>query len=229
MSIDSARRLIESLAPRACPVPWRDALIHDEARWFLAAVEQRVIEFSNCSTGCPRLAKWGAAGPDHFTTPSGHSRHLYSNPTADVAWLNREYIPHIAAYARAVLDLGYVTMDRSFSLYRMFSRDLIHRHRGQSYETDAEFLDAEGRIALQIEAKRSAVETDRLVAAISSARHLRDLPPKAVKEIEYVLDLSPRKLWVVGPGSIDPAPYVFDVHVDGFDATFTPGELSLDR
>ena len=33
---------------------------------------------------------------------------------------------------------------------------------------------------------------------------LAELPMGTVKEIEYVLDLAPRFLWVVGPGSVDP-------------------------
>jgi hypothetical protein len=39
-----------------------------------------------------------------------------------------------------------------------------------------------------------------------------------VKEIEYVLELRPSFLWVVGPGSIDPARHVFAVSVDGLNA-----------
>lgn len=48
------------------------------------------------------------------------------------------------------------------------------------------------------------------------------MPANLAKEIEYVLDLAPRYLWVVGPGSIDPAHYVFAVEVDGLNAVFSP-------
>lgn len=103
--------------------------------------------------------------------------------------------------------------------------DLVHRRQGGSLETDAEFYNSDGTVALQVEAKKSPREVARLVAAIGSAHRLSELPPKVCKEIEYVLDLSPEQLWVVGPGSIDPAIHVFDVHVDGLDATFTPSKL----
>jgi hypothetical protein len=97
--------------------------------------------------------------------------------------------------------------------------------RARVYETDAEFYNADGTIALQVEAKKSPRDVATLVAAIKSAHRLSELTPKACKEVEYVLDLAPDQLWVVGPGSIDPALHVFDVQVDGFDATFTPSVL----
>jgi hypothetical protein len=44
--------------------------------------------------------------------------------------------------------------------------------------------------------------------------------PIALKELEYVLDLAPRYLWIVGPGSVDPPTHVFHVTVDGQNARF---------
>jgi len=32
---------------------------------------------------------------------------------------------------------------------------------------------------------------------------------------------APRYLWIVGPGSVNPAPHVYAVEVDGLEATFT--------
>ncbi|MGH8923842.1 MAG: hypothetical protein ACRDWA_04240 [Acidimicrobiia bacterium] len=49
---------------------------------------------------------------------------------------------------------------------------------------------------------------------------LRRLPQPAVKEVEYVLDLAPRYLWLVGPGTVDPPVQVFRVEVDDMNAHF---------
>ena len=54
----------------------------------------------------PGFKKWDATDPDHFDTPSGRPRHLFSKPIGPQAWLNREYVPHIAAYAKAVIGHG---------------------------------------------------------------------------------------------------------------------------
>lgn len=134
---------------------------------------------------------------------------------------NREYVPHIAAYAFA-LARGYDATRSTFSLYRKFSRDLIAKRAGTTYETDAEFYDRDGAIHLQIEAKASPAQTARLAAAIERHGSLAELPTTAAKEIEYVLDVSPRYLWVVGPGSIEPPAHVYEVRVDGLNAVFEP-------
>lgn len=192
----------------------------DEARWFLAGTDAGLWNFTRCPDECPRARRWGTPGPDHFTTPAGAARHLFSNPTATAAGLNREYVPHLAAYARAILEFGHDPTHASLSRYRVFSRDLLSKREGGSYETDAEFHDARGHLLLQLEAKADRRQTERLAQQIRS-RRLADLPEKQAKEIEYVLDLAPRLLWVAGPASIDPATHVFAVHVDGLDATFT--------
>ncbi len=112
--------------------------------------------------------------------------------------------------------------NRAFTRCRKVTRDLISKYAGQSYETDAEFYD-DARIHLQIEAKASTQQTEKLARGDRArAGSLAELPIGTVKEIEYVLDLSPRFLWVVGPGSVDPATHVFKVSVDGLNAKFEP-------
>ncbi len=221
---EDALRLIESLAPMGPPVTVRDPLVEDECRWFLEGVNHGIVRFRGCPRDCFRARKWGVGGPDHFDTPSGKARHLFSRPAPEAAWLNREYVPHLAAYARAVVAFGYDRSRSSFSLYRKFSRDLIVKRAGHSYETDAEFYDADGRIHLQIEAKATPGATARLVNEIEWAGTLDQLPAGIIKEIEYVLDLRPRFLWVVGPGGVDPASYVYAVEASERNATFTPLE-----
>jgi hypothetical protein len=218
---DAALALIGSLAPQGRPFPVRVPFEPDECHWFIRGVEAGVVQFEDCPEDCFRLRKWGISGPDHFRTPAGKPRHLFSTPGADPAWLNREYVPHIAAYAYAILNCGYSAMPRSFSRYRTFSRDLITKSLGQSYETDAEFYDESGEVYLQIEAKASPTQTNSLAAAIRSHGQLSELPGKLAKEIEYVLDIQPHYLWVVGPGAIDPPAHVFQVSVEGLNATFT--------
>jgi hypothetical protein len=221
-SITEATRLVESLAPGGYPFRIRVPLVEDECRWFLRAVDDEVIRFRECDPACFRFRKWHTPGPDHFDTPSGKPRHLFSKPIGPQAWLNREYVPHIAAYARAVVGLGYAVEHSSFSFYRKFTRDLISKRAGQGYETDAEFYDAHARIHLQIEAKASTQQTKKLAGEMAHAASLAELPAGTVKEIEYVLDLAPRFLWVVGPGSVDPAVHMFAVTVDGLNARFDP-------
>ena len=218
--ISSAQCLLQSLVPHQAPLVIRDALAADECRWLLVAVERGLVTFTDCPPGCPRLAKRGASGPDHFVTPTGAARHMFSGPDKAQPDLNREYVPHIGAWARAVYDFGYEPTSTRFSFYRAYSRDLLTKKRGGSYETDVECYDADQRLVLQIEAKKDQRQVDVLAAQMHRAGYLGALPPGSAKEIEYVLDLEPRYLWIVGPGSVDPATHVFAVRVEGLDAAF---------
>ncbi len=76
------------------------------------------MSFVECPSGCFRAKKWGKAGPDHFDTPAGKPRHLFSKPVAPEASLNREYVPHIVAYAYLILGEEYDRSASSFSRYR---------------------------------------------------------------------------------------------------------------
>lgn len=172
-AIAAATTLIESLAPRGAPVPIRTALLADECRWFLRSVQAGIVEFDACTAAYFRFKKWGS-GPDHFLTPAEKPRHLFSKPDDQQAWLNREYVPHIAAYAKAILHHGYDRDRSSFSRYRAFSRDLIIKKAGGNYETDAEFYGHDETLLLQIEAKASERQTQALARAIDTHGSLRD-------------------------------------------------------
>ena len=213
--------VLRRLAPGGRYRPIRPPLEEDECHWFNRAVEDGVVLFGDCRAGCSRLARRRISGPDEFTTPADKLRHLFSLSGDGEVWLNREYVPHIAAYSRAILDYGYDRARSSFSLYRTYRRDLVVKKAGGWYETDAEFYDEDG-IHLHIEAKARREQVARIVRAIERVSELRALPPAVVKEIEYVLDLGPRYLWVVGPGSIEPAAYVYRVDVENQNAYFTP-------
>lgn len=218
--IERAQDLIRSLAPAGQALVIRVPLQADESEWFSRAVDEGLIAFGQCPTDCFRYKKWNVPGPDHFVTPAGKPRHLYSRPVGEVGWLSREYVPHIAAYARAVIGHGYDPGLSSFSRYRSYSRDLITKRQGATYETDTEFYDSAREIFLHVEAKASGPQTDNLARQVREYGELSQLPLAAAKEIEYVLDLAPKHLWIVGPGSVDPSRHVFAVTVDGNQAKF---------
>lgn len=159
-------------------------------------------------------------GPDEFTTPSQKLCHLYSAPGSEKLRLNREYVTHIAAYGYAILRAGYRAEHSAFSRIRLFSRDLISKRKGQWYETDAEFYGADDQLYLHIEVKSRPGQIDRIAAQLDGVEELRRLPFDTFKELEYVLDLAPRYLWIVGPGTVDPPANVFQVTVDGLDVRF---------
>lgn len=211
--------LLDALSPGGRPYAFMPALEDDEVAWFRRAVDSGVTTFHAGVPRCPRRRRWKVSGVDEFTTPSGEPRHLFSFPP-DRPRLNREYIPHIAAWAKAILDAGYDPRRAAFSRYRAFAQDAITKTAGTGYETDSEFYAPDGSIWLHLEAKRDGRQVDAIAAQLDAARDLRELPLTTVKEIEYVLELRPRYLWVVGPGSIDPPRHVFSVAVDGLSARF---------
>jgi hypothetical protein len=195
----------------------------DERRWFQAGVEQGVFQFKTCIQSCPRLKEWKFSGSDEFITPSGGTRHLFNfqrNPE-NTCFLGREYIPHIAAVSRLIIEKNCDRTRYSFSSYQSFGRDLYSKKLGGSYETDAEFYDASNSLFLHLEAKKSRDDTEALARDIGSDTEFGAMKERHRKELEYVLDLVPRYLWLVGPGLIDPEEFVYEVQVDGLNATFT--------
>lgn len=219
--VAQAFAVLQRLAPGGRSFEVRSPIEPDEATWFNRALAEGLVAFRECDVACPRFKKWGVAGPDEFLTPAGARRHLFSSPHAPVAWLNREYVPHIAAYARAILEFGYDRASSAFSLYRRFGRDLVSKRAGGNYETDVEFCRPDGTVVLHVEVKAERRQVERIAAEIDRVGHLDALPAKIAKEIEYVLDLEPRIFWLVGPGSVEPARHVFAVDVAGLDARFT--------
>ena len=209
--VESATRLIESLTPPAhASAPIHVPLERDECEWFLRGVEHGLVEFRECPPDCVRFGEWGVVGPDHFDTPAGAPRHLFAQPVGDDASFNREYVPSSQGWRTQCSKAGYDRDHCSFPRSRMF-------------EAETEFYESRGGIDLQIEAKASASETAALAAAIEMHGTLTSLPRSAVKEIEYVLDLTPRYLWIVGPGSVDPPDFVYQVARRGrLNAAFTP-------
>jgi hypothetical protein len=218
---DRVLALLDRRVPDHRPFPIMPPLEPDESAWFVRAVDDGLVRFGECDERCPRRRRWGYVGHDEFMTPDQGRRHLFSLPPTKPR-LNREYVPHIAAYAMAVLHHGYRAERSSFSRYRSFERDAITRTVGTGYETDGEFYASDGAIHLLLEAKGNGRQVAAIAEQLERARDLAELPVAVVKEVEYVVELRPRCLWVVGPGSIDPPRHVFAVRVDGRRAAFEP-------
>jgi hypothetical protein len=221
--IEWTLQYLSKICPRSEKLVIKDDFLEDESHWFRAAIENHVVTVRNCVPTCPRLKKRMESGPDEFVANNGNGsiRHLFSlttppNPTS----FNREYLPHIAAYARLILGFGYDIHKSSFSFYRSFTKDLLYKKKGGSYETDAEFYDSNGKLYLHVEVKSTPSETEKLVEGLNRTGSLSGIGAQHAKELEYVLDLRPTYLWVVGPGSVEPEKYVYKVSVDGLNANF---------
>lgn len=222
MTTDASTRvmdLLDGAGPRPGSYFVKPALEQDESEWFLRTLDAGLIVLGECQVTCPRRRKYGVSARDEFLTPSGQHRHLFSFPF-DRPRLNREYVPHIAAWGRAIIGGGYSAERASFSRYRAFRRDAITKSAGTGYETDGEFDAPDGSLWLHLEVKRDSRSVEAITSQIDRARDLAKLPRDTIKEIEYVLDLAPKYLWIVGPGTVDPPRHVFAVDVTGKTARF---------
>ena len=219
-AVDRTMQFIQMLMGQDEAESLREPLRPDEAVWFMRALDTEMLVVRPCVDSCPRRKKTGFVGSDEFVVGESGLRHLVSRSRTGELTLNREYIPHIAAWARAVADLGYDSAVTQFSRYRSYGRDLVTKRAGGSTRPMSSSGMPAGELALHVEAKAQAREVDRMAAALDDVDRLGDLPVKIVKEVEYVLDLKPQYLWIVGPGTVDPAAHVYRVTVDDLDATF---------
>ena len=194
----------------------------DESRWYQLGVENEVFRFGQCVNECGRLRKWKRTGGDEFITPDGQSRHMFGFSKDDdkTCFLGREHVPHIAAVSRLIVEKGYDPKRYSFSRYRFYSRDLVSKKKGGRFETDAEFFGPGEAIFLQVEAKKTRSDVERMAAQIGTRKEFGALPENCKKELEYVLDLRPRYLWLVAPGLIEPEQFVYEVDIDDNNARF---------
>ncbi len=216
------RARLTALAPGSPRPKQRETpFLADECRWFLAGEAAGLFRFQECPIGCRRRKAQKVAGPDEFLNHCGQARHLYSAPHGPGLRLNREYIPHIAAHSRAVLDLGYPREGATFSEYRRFQHDTLAKRLGTTYELDSLFRTGDGTPLLHLEVKAWPHQVTRIAGAIDATRELQALPLDIAKEVAYVLDLTPRYLWLAGPGTIDPEAHVWHVAIEGHNARFT--------
>lgn len=212
------------LFPAGRRLAFRDPLLKDEALWFRRAIEEGVIVVRSCSAKCKANTDPEHPRRDEFIVPhqSDRIRHLLTFESEGGVTVSREYVPHIAAYARAILGLGYPRERSSFSRYRQFGEATAKRTGKAGCETDAEFYGVDGEsVYLHVEAKRDTAQVDKIAQDIRRVGTLGRLPQNAAKELDYVLDIAPRYLWLVGPGTVDPERYVYEVSVSGDDASFS--------
>jgi hypothetical protein len=143
--------------------------------------------------------------------------------------MNREYIPHIAAVARAIIHFGFSRGRYAFSLHRKFRRDCVTKKANQAYESDAEFYAMDGSVELHVEAKKTSDEVSHIANTIEKCATFTQLQLACKKELEYVLDLAPKHLWLVAPGCIDTERYVYAVRLQGSQVEFRqiPGLATL--
>lgn len=124
--------------------------------------------------------------------------------------------------AARVLDFGYRAEDSMPSHYGRYRRDLVTRRAGGSYEIDVCFPSAgDEQPLLLVEAKAEPRDIARWALAIDAGATATELIAVGFKEVEYVLELAPRHVWLVGPGTVDPARHVWAVMVDRLDVHFT--------
>jgi hypothetical protein len=207
--IEWVRALLAKIVPRKDPLVVRTKLEEDECHWFRMAIEHDIIRIQPCTPHCGRNQELGTQRIDEFIVPhqAENRRHLFE--LKHPACLCREYIPHIAAYAKAVLHNNYPLKSSSFSRYQMFNKDVLTKKKGQSFETDAEFHMQDCTVFLLIEAKSSRSEVDKVVKSITNPQNQAPL-----KEYENILALHPKWLWFVGPGTVDPAIHIFMVIIN---------------
>ena len=219
-NVEWTREFLRNIAPRGAACSLVPPLEADESRWFREAIEHCVFSVGECRSDCPRRRRHNEVTQDEFLTPTGQHRHLFSISKRYPVRMNREYVPHIAAVARAIIHFGFPAERYALSFHRRFQRDCVTKKAGQSYESDAEFYAADGSVDLHVEAKKTLEEVRYIANTIQGCGTFTDLPVDCKKELEYVLDLSPKHLWLVAPGCIEPERYVYAVRVQGSQVEF---------
>jgi hypothetical protein len=209
----AAEGLVQALTPTGCIVPIPEPLAIDESRWFVFAADKGLITFSPCHEPVSR--------GDHFTTGTDDPHHLFAQVDGCHAVLRREYVPAIAAYARAVLDDGYHQDGAVLLAERPTARRLVQRSTPSHVHTHAIFPARDGGVHLQIEAKSDRQLVRRIASSLDAHRRLGALRADLAHELESVTVVRPRFLWLVGPNSIEPAAHVFRVTAAGDDLAFT--------
>jgi hypothetical protein len=157
----AAESLVRALAPSGHEVPIPEPLALDESRWLVLAVDKGLLEFTPCTSTCPSASGATSSARDHFETGSDDPHHLFARAGQPRFALHREYLPAIAAYARAVLDLGYDTRGSVLLGRRPRHRRLVNRFTVDDVPTDGEFRDSDGSVQLQILAKSDRQLTRR--------------------------------------------------------------------
>lgn len=228
--IAEAERLLRRLAlvdgvAVADDVVLGEPLASDESRWLRRAIDDGLVTLGPCPPTCtttgPHPRRWN----DHVTTKSGGSSHLFRASAHGRPVLRREVVPALAAYARAVLELGHPA-DHAV----VFPAAVGRRRPGRGVRrtlaaTDLLLGRDGGRPRLQVLALDSRQATRRVATALDVHGSRDELPPPLQRELDGTLVDGVDHLWIVGPNSIDPPNHVFrltrqrrDLRFDRVDA-----------
>jgi hypothetical protein len=222
----AAESLVRELAPRGCAVPIPEPFALDESRWFLRAADKGLIEFSQCKGKCSRSVSRVSASVDHFEGDDGEPHHLFTEADERHATLHREYVPAIAAYARAVLDLGYEADACRLLTSREVPRRLHRRRRPTRLISESdptcttscvELCRPDGSVHLLIVATGDRRATRRLATALDVTPTLTLLTAPHSSDVDRIMASAPSFVWLVGPNTIEPESHVFRVHGAGTD------------
>jgi len=125
--------------------------------------------------------------------PSGHWSLL--SRSKEGGWYNAEYLPQLAAYVEAVLDLGYPKERVLFEL------------PPAGLQLDLAILDDGGRVVVLGEAKRGSAMLDRLRQAVLDRYGAQAPGPETRRRGDEARQLAwrlwtvrPALLWLIGPG-----------------------------
>lgn len=205
----AAESLVRALAPSGHAIPIPEPFAVDESHWLLLAVEQGLVEFGPCPATCREHESRFEGRSDHFDTDDGEPHHLFAGRGDEVV-LRRDHVAAIAAWTRAVVELGH--RREQSTLLRAHNRRMVH----------ARFDADDGKAHLLIEARPDRQSVRRLATALDASGSLKRLRPDVAAELAHVATIRPAYLWIVGPSTIDPAVHVFRIEPDDVDgAHFT--------
>lgn len=149
--------------------------------------------FRGVDAGLIDLRSAGRFNTQDRPTPDGRWGILSRSKAG--GWFNAEYLPQLAAYMEAILDLGYPTERVLFEL------------PARSLQLDLAILDDTGRVVVLGEAKRStpalatlargAVERFRDVAPTDDTKRRGDEQRQLAWRVWTV---APQLTWLIGPG-----------------------------
>lgn len=163
--------------------PTVNVIDEDDLRLFFQGLEAGLIELQ-------RGARFNTVDRP---TSDGHWGLL--SRAKDGGWYNAEYLPQLAAYVEAILELGY---DRNRVLFEL---------PGSALRLDLAILDDDGRVAVLGEAKRDNTMLDRLLNDVIR-RFGNERPSEESKKrgdearqlAWRVWTVRPELLWLIGPG-----------------------------
>lgn len=149
--------------------------------------------FRGVGAGLVQLAPDGRFNTRDRPTPQGHWALL--SRSARGGWFNAEYLPQIAAYVEAILDLGYPHERVLFEL------------PAKSLQLDLAILDDDGAVRVLGEAKRSTPALSALRRGVVE-RFGQEAPTVESKrrgdeqrQLAWRLwTVSPELTWLIGPG-----------------------------